>query len=341
VRLVTILVLVGLLVLAVASFMFTYTVRFTEAAVVTTFGQADERSIVTRPGPGLRLPYPIQNVTKYDTRIRFMSTRQEAQQTADDRQVVVEAFATYRVVDPRRFFERFSNAGERAEQHFERAEEILRSNLRSALGELSRYRMSELFTRGGDGSRLPELEERVLRSMRQGGTAGESLLDEYGIEVVSVGISSIVFPQDVTRAVFERMKAERQKLASDLESQGSSRADTIRAEAVAAAQSIEAFAEQRAAQVRALGEREAAEFIAALNSNPELAVFLAHVEFLRESLTARQATLLFDTRHPGFELLDRESGRGVGQAALPRLRDPMGEDREGERAQPAGRGGDR
>lgn len=322
-RLISIFVLVGLVVLAIAAFMFTYTVKFTEAAVVTTFGQADERSIVTEPGPGFRLPYPIQGVTKYDTRIRFMSTRQEAQQTADDRQVVVEAFATYRVVDPRVFFARFSNAGERAEQHFERAEEILRSNLRSALGELSRYRMGDLFTSRGEGSRLPELEERVLRAVRAGGTDGESLRDEYGIEVVSVGISSIVFPQEVTRAVFERMKAERQRLASDLESQGSSRADTIIAEAIAAAQTIEAFAEQRAAQVRALGEREAAEFLAQLNTNPDLAVFLANVEFFRDSMTARQATLMFTNKMAGFELLDASRMQSRVPGEIPSFADPF------------------
>jgi len=86
----------------------TYTVRFTEAGVLTTFGKAAEQDLTKVREPGLKFkwPDPIQSVTKYDTRSRFLQTKAEQQQTADSRQITVEAFCTWKVKDPLKFFQR-------------------------------------------------------------------------------------------------------------------------------------------------------------------------------------------------------------------------------------------
>jgi len=167
-QIIVLLLLVGLLLAALGSFMFTYTVRFTEAAVVTTFGEASDGSIKTEPGLYTKWPYPIQNVTKYDTRVRVVETRREAQQTADHRQVVAEAFCTYRVSNPRMFYTRFARAGDRAIQHFEEADSIVQTKLRAALGELSGFRLDELFSEDGSGSAVPGLAQRVLGAVEGG-----------------------------------------------------------------------------------------------------------------------------------------------------------------------------
>ncbi|MFY7895599.1 MAG: SPFH domain-containing protein, partial [Phycisphaerales bacterium] len=84
----------GLVVVVLASFAFTFQVRFTEAAVKTTFGKATAESVITEPGLRFRLPYPFQEVTKYDTRMRLLAMKVETQQTADNRQIAVETFCT-------------------------------------------------------------------------------------------------------------------------------------------------------------------------------------------------------------------------------------------------------
>ena len=61
----------GLIILAILGFMTMYTVRFTETAVVTTFGKAGPESVITEPGLRLKMPYPIQSVTRYDVRARL------------------------------------------------------------------------------------------------------------------------------------------------------------------------------------------------------------------------------------------------------------------------------
>ena len=85
------------------------TVRFTERAVVTTFGKAGESSVKTEPGLGFKWPYPIQSVTKYDTRQRYSETRSEALATADNRQIIVQSFIVWEVKDPLKFFQALNN----------------------------------------------------------------------------------------------------------------------------------------------------------------------------------------------------------------------------------------
>lgn len=291
-----------LFVLAMLLYTCTYTVRFTEIAVLTTFGKASgTEAIKNEPGLQFKWPYPVQNVTTYDRRVRFVQTRSETQQTADARQIIVEAFATWRVKDPLVFFQRFSNAGERAEDHFRKAEGTIRDSLRSALGVTSGFRMDQLFSADEKGSKLPELESRVLAALKAT-TAGGNTLDDFGVEAVSVGVNRIILPEDTTNKVMDAMIENRRTLVKELESQGDSRAQAIRSKAESDALRIEAFARRRADEIRALGDREARQYYEQMNASPDLAVFLRNVDFLKTTLS-RRTTLVLPDSLPGFDML--------------------------------------
>jgi modulator of FtsH protease HflC len=299
--------------LAMLSRAMTYTVRFTEAAVLTTFGRAGEGAEKVQPGLKFKWPDPIQTVTKYDTRARFLQTQSQTQQTADSKQIVVESFATWRVKNPLAFFQRFSNAGDRSADHYKKAEDVLRGNLRSAMGEISGYRLSDLFTTDAKSSKLADLEKRILDNLKTGSQTQGST-DDYGIEVVTVGINRIVLPEETTKAVFESMKSERNKLIKELESRGVSRSTAIISAAEANAKRIELFTESLAAEIRKTGDEEATQYVQLMQKAPELAVFLKNVEFIRETL-AKRITLVFSTNMPGMELfspgamtLERKNG---------------------------------
>lgn len=290
---------------ALLLFSTTYTVRFTEVAVLTTFGKAGPNSIKTEPGLKFKLPYPIQQVTKYDNRIRVVQGRSETQQTADDFQIIMESFLTYRVTDPLEFFRSFSNAGDRAIDHFSRAEnDVLRDLLRSAMGETSKFRMDELFTPVQGASKLPELESRIAVLLERGGEAGKAL-SSYGIEIVSVGLDRIILPEETTESVITRMGANRDRLAERFESEGRSQAQAIRAEATANANKILAFAQRRADEILARGEAEAAPYLAEQNINPDLAVFIQNINLMRNAM-AKKFTLIFSTSDFGMQLWDPE-----------------------------------
>lgn len=298
------LVIVGGFVLYMSSF----TVRFTEAAVVTTFGQADANDVVTEPGLRFKWPTPIQTTTVYDTRARFLQTKSETQQTADDRQIIVEAFMTWKVKNPLVFYQRFRGSrGSSAREHYSAAASVLTGNLRSAMSEVSQFRLGELFASEPGASKLGVLEGNILS--RVNGSVADN-----GVEVVAVGINSITLPQDTTREIFQRMSESRKRLAAKAESEGTALATAIRSEAEASAKRIREFARFRADQIRNRGEVEAAPFLTALNEEPALAVFLKQLEVLREGM-GRRSTIVLPTTMDGLEMFTTEA-RDMAQRGL-------------------------
>jgi membrane protease subunit HflC len=292
------LLIIAVVVLVVVAYMTTYTVRFTEQAVVTTFGKADAGSVIEAPGLKFRIPY-AQRVTKYDKRARFLETKPETIGTADQKQLVVTAFLTWRIADPLKFYQRYSGQGDREESHYRAAENDLKSQLRSAMQELSKARMDELLTARGTESKVGEVESRLLARMASGGESGAHLA-EWGIEAVTTGFTSIKFPKDTTEKVFDAMKANRAAIANSTISQGTSRAETIRQAAQADASRITAFADRLAKNIKVKGEIEAAEYLKQMNEEPELAVFLKNMEFMREAFS-KQTTFILPTSMPGMQ----------------------------------------
>jgi membrane protease subunit HflC len=291
-------ILIALVVLVVlAGFLFSFTVRFTETAVVSRFGKADAASVYAEPGVYLKWPY-IDRVTKYDTRARFVELQQETQQTLDSKQVVVTAWVTWRVKNPLGFYQKFSNYGDRAEEHFREAEAQITARMKSAMSALSTYRFDELLS--ADGSKLPEVEAKVLAQLKSpGGDPGTSL-EATGIEALQVGISAIKFPQAVSENVFARMRANRSKLANATNAQGKSTAENLKAQAKSDADRIMSFADRLAGNIRAQGRAEAEQYYKQLGEDSQLAVFLRQMEFMREAY-GRSSTLVFPTSMPGME----------------------------------------
>ncbi len=319
------LTMTGLIVLGFVLFMVTYSVRFTEAAVVTTFGKATENAVKNRDGDEAGLyfkwPYPVQSVTKYDRRVRILESRSETRETADNRPIIIEAFLTWRVTDPLVFYQRFSNAGPEARDHYNEAQRSIDALLRSAMAETARYRMGELFASSGQPTRLPELEASVLERLQRSDAGEDGRLTDYGIDIGMVGIRRIVLPEETTKDVYERMKATRDKLAAEARAQGEAIASTITNEAESQAERILAFARRLAAEIRNRGDIEAARWLEQLDEAPELAVFLQNVELLKQGF-GKQVTLVVPTNFPGMQLLDPSNLRDAASGRLPGFTSP-------------------
>lgn len=302
----TLLIIVAAIVLAgFLVFMTTYSVRFTDAAVVTTFGRAGEDSVVTEPGLRFKWPTPIQSTTVYDKRLRVLKVRDETQQTADQRQIIVGAFLAWNVEDPLLFYSRQRGAGNDPQEQYRSAEQTLTSVFRSAMAEVNRYRLDELFIPGEGAERLAALERSILDRLNRSRAEGGDEVSQYGVSVRMVGINRIELPESVTRDVLEQMRAEREQLAAEAESRGQAIASAIEQSGRDDARKILSFAEQAAADIRNRGEREAAEFREILNQEPRLAIFLSQIELMRESI-GRRTTLILSPRFPGFELFGRD-----------------------------------
>lgn len=309
-------VIAAIVVLAILAFMTTYTVRFTETAVVTTFGRADKASVVTEPGLGIKWPYPIQSVITYDTRARFTETKSETLATADNRQVILQTYLVWKVTDPLEFFRSYGIGGAREIDHVRQAEDTLRAKLRSALAETSRYKLTDLLNAGPSGSKLGELEDRILATLKSGGAG--SALEASGVTAVSIGIESMELPQAVTEAVFKSMQATQEKLAGVEGKRGETEAATIRNKASGDAQRILAFADKEAQVINGQGQKESAVYLEMQKEDPRLAVFLQQLRFLREATSVR-TTLVLPLSMAGFQLLNPQVQAQLSSGTIPPL----------------------
>lgn len=312
-------IIIGLVVLVVLAFMTTYTVKFTEKAIVTTFG-ASAKEPIDKPGLQFTVPY-VQQVIKYDTRARYLESKPETQQTLDSRQLVVTAYVAWRVSDPNRFFQKFSAKGDKAANHYKGAEQLLADKLRHALGEISKFSFGELLSTSA-GSKLEACEKNILaRMVHQGAGDQETMMAEFGIEPISVGLVGIELPENMTNEVFTRMQQERATLANKAKSEGKAIAETIRQSAGKSAEKILAFANQRAELIRAEGDRERTEFLRELAKEPDLAIFLRNLELMRSAFASNKATLVIPAGPmggwTGMELFNPAAGAGLNSGWMP------------------------
>ena len=271
------------LIALLVGYMVTYTVRFNEAVVVTTFGAADESSVKNAVGgdgrvggeAGLhfKLPWPVQRVAaRYDTRVQVGEGVLEQITTADGQSVVVRFNTRWRVADPLEFYREIGSVDE--------AGRVLQIQSRNALNAVSEYRFDELVNPDPSRVRLAELSGAV-RGRVQGQMAG------YGVEVLDVGLKTIALPGQVTRAVVERMAAETAAQAQRALEEGQAEGRKLESEARATSQTLLSFADRAASDLRAEGEQRAAALTTRVADDEEFAIFLSELDAIRQSLADR------------------------------------------------------
>lgn len=279
---------VGAFLVIIFGFMlFTFQVRQTEVAIKTRFGKAGEASI--GPGFHLRLPWPVNEVYKFDNRIQNSEWTFEETGTKEGKPILVKVFVTWKIKEPLKFYNSFS--GDLAE-----ANEVLEGKVRSAQNAvIGMYAFNNLVTTNEEDLKLDAIEAD-MRDRVDTDSEGD------GLEIMMVGIKRLGIPESVTGAVFERMKAERQARIQEIEAEGERQAKTIKAEADLKANEILAEAEAEAIQIRGEAEAQAAKYFEVFKKNPELANFLFNQKAL-EGLLEDNATLILDPKTPPFNLL--------------------------------------
>ncbi len=272
-------------------YMFLYRVRYDEVAVLTTFGDADVEDIHhAKAWPYLRWPWPIQQVTRYPTRLQLLADQLEEQQTADRYGVIIQTFLAWRVEDPLEFFSKY--------QQLSKAEERLKAQVRDARGIISQYNFHELVNTDAAKLKLTQIEEQVAHKLQEE-------FKSHGIGIEKFGITRIKLPDSVTTLVFEQMRETREQMADRIRKEGDGRAKAITSKAESIRDRILAFAEGNADRIRSQGDREASEIFKTLARNEELAVYLRWLKKLEEFFKDSKATVVMnveDIFSPDFEL---------------------------------------
>ncbi len=259
-------------------YMLTYQVRFTEVAVVTTFGRLEPEPV----GAGLhfRLPPPVQRVVKYDRRVQHFEDVYEQAQLADGQTLLMSVYVLWQVDDPLRFR---ANVGPDLTEGENYIRAIVQDAKKSVIGQ---HTMEHFVSLDASDVRLGQIEQEILANV------GPQLAELYGIDVQQVGIRRIGLPEIVSTAVLDNMRKEREEKAQAARSRGKSDAEAIISQAQSIARQIESFARAKAEEIRAQGDAEAAEYYRLYGDDEGFAMFLRRMEFLREALKAKGMFIL-------------------------------------------------
>ncbi len=261
-------ILIGVIVvLMIVALSAVFIVDERKQALVLQFGQV--KQVKTEPGMGFKLPF-IQDVIYYEGRILPLDTAPLEVTPLDERRLVVDAFARWRIVDPVEFRQAVQTE-DAAEQRLER---ILNASLREVLGSVP-----------SEDVLSPErtvLMTRIRDSARQ---AARGL----GVEIIDVRIRRADLPEQNLNATFERMNAEREREAADERARGKERAQEIRATADRQALELVSDADRQGAIIR--GEADAERngiYASAFGRDQEFFAFYRSLEAYRRALKGGQ-----------------------------------------------------
>ena len=253
----------GLVVAVVLLSMSVFTVTETERAIRFRLGEI----VSSDYEPGLHFKVPlINNILKFDSRIQTLDAEPERFLTVEKKNVIVDSFVKWRIADVARFYT--AVAGDPLSANL-RLDQIIKDELRS---EVSKRTLQEAVS----GERAQIME--VLNE------AADDQARKLGVQVVDVRIKRIDLPAEVSNSVYDRMRAERERVARDFRSRGMEAAERIRADADRQSAVILAESYRDAEKVRGEGDAVAAAIYAnAFNRNPEFYAF-------NRSLNAYQTT---------------------------------------------------
>jgi len=278
----------GVLLLIFLCMLFTFQVRQTEVAVVTTFGRYSRS--VTEAGFQWRLPWPVQKVYWFDNRLQTFESKIDQLTTGDQISLVISVYLGWRVTNPKLFLESFNGDITKAEQTLE----PIARNAKSVLGS---YRFGDLVSTNQAELKFDQIEKEMFEAVQA------QTKSNYGLTIESLGIKQLNLPDSITTIVFERMKKERETLVSIYQSEGDREGKNIKAKADAAANAIIARANADAETIIGEAEQKAAQFYAQFEKNPELAKFLLDLKAVKQSLK-EHASLILGPQTPPFNLLN-------------------------------------
>ncbi len=261
-----------------------------EKALVLQFGRVVK--VKEEPGLGFKIPL-IQQVVRYDDRILSRDTDPLEVTPLDDRRLVVDAFARYRIADVKRFREAVGAGGLALAE--DRLDSILRARTREVLGSVT------------SNDILSSDRAKLMQRIRD---FAEPEAAELGIELIDVRLKRTDLPSQNLDATFARMRAEREREAADEIARGNEAAQRVRAQADRTSVEIVSKARKEAEIIR--GEADAkrnAIFAKAFGADKEFFEFYRSLNAYRKALPGKNSTMVLSPESEFFNYLRSHTGR--------------------------------
>lgn len=274
-------------VLLIVGLMSTFIVHQTEQVIVLRFGNPVR--VIAEPGLKFKLPI-AETLVVFDKRVLDSDPEAEEVIAADQKRLVVDAFARYRIVDPLRFFQSVGNEqGLRA-----RLERVVNGTLRNVIGNVT---LTAVLSEER-AAIMTEIQKQVQDEAKS-----------FGIDVIDVRIRRADLPQANSEAIFARMKSERDREAKEFRAQGAELAQRIRARADRERTVLIADAAKQAQILRGDGDAQQVEIWAkAAGQDPQFFAFYRSMEAYRQALGA-DTTMVLSPDSDFFRFFGSMAGR--------------------------------
>jgi membrane protease subunit HflC len=272
---------------AVVAYLTVFTVDQTQQALVLEFGKP--KRVVSDPGLNYKIPF-IQNVEYFDKRILDIDTASQEVIASDQKRLVVDAFARYRITDPLLFFqsvrdERIANS---------RLGAILEASLRRVLGSAS---FADVVRDKREG-----LMRTILSQVNREAA-------DLGVTIVDVRIKRVDLPEANMQAIYRRMQTERQRQAAEFRAEGEGAARRIRATADREVTVIKADATGESERIRGDGDAERNRIYAeAYNQDPNFFAFYRSMQAYDTALKSGATRLLLSPNSQFFQYFNDATG---------------------------------
>jgi membrane protease subunit HflC len=263
-------------------------VQQTEQALVVRFGKPVD--IATEPGLHFKAPF-IDTVIPIDKRILDLENPSQEVIASDQKRLVVDAFARYRIKDALRFYQSVGSIQAANLQ----LTTLLNASLRRVLGEVTFIQV------------VRDEREALMRRIRD---QLDHEADGYGIQVVDVRIRRADLPEQNSQAVYQRMQTERQREAAEFRAQGDQKAQEIRSNADREATVIVAEANSKGEQTRGEGDAERNRLFAeSYGKDPDFFAFYRSMTAYENGLKSADTRFLLRPDSDFFRYFSNPSGK--------------------------------
>lgn len=279
---------------AVAIYASAFIVHQNEQALVLRFGEP--KRVVNTPGLNWKVPL-VDSVEIYDKRILDLDSQPQEVTASDQKRLVVDSFARYRIVDPLKFYQTL------------RYEEGVRSRLGPIIDSAMRRVLGGATFQDVVRDKREYLMNRIAQQVNQEG-------NDFGLEVVDVRIKRADLPEQNSKSVFDRMRAERQREAAEFRAQGTAEANRIKATADREATVIRAEATRKGEQLRGAGDAERNKIYAeAYTKDQEFFEFYRSMQAYEHGLKSEDTRLLISPDSDFFKYFADPHGKAPATPA--------------------------
>lgn len=270
-----------------------FTVDQRQYALVFQLGEV--KQVITEPGLNFKIPM-IQNVRYFEKRIITLDNNDpERFITSEKKNVLVDSFIKWRIVDPKLYY--ISVGGDEARAKI-RLNQTVNAGLREEFGK----RLVHDVISGERDKIMNQMREKADQDART-----------IGVQIVDVRIKRVELPNEVSDSVYRRMEAERKRVANELRSEGSAEAEKIRADADRQREVIIAEAYRDAQKAKGEGDAKATAIYAqAFAPNPEFYAFYRSLEAYRGSFGSKSDILVLEPSSEFFKYM-KNSGHDKGK----------------------------